>query len=99
MLRNLDDLLDAVKTRHGIKSDYKLAKLTGKTNNTIANYRHGRSRPDDNTLTEFANMAGIEGAQVEMLALRFHMDRLTSEASRDLWNGILHRLNYEKYCN
>ena len=96
MLRSLDDLLDAVKVKNGIKSDYKLAKFTGKTINTIANYRHGRSRPDDTTLTQFARMADIEGAQVEMLALRFHMDRMNTDDSRRLWEGIAHRLNYEK---
>lgn len=96
MLRSLDDLLDAVKVKNGIKSDYKLAKFTGKTNNTIANYRHGRSQPDDTTLTQLARMADIEGAQVEMLALRFHMNRMTTDDSRRLWAGIAHRLNYEK---
>lgn len=91
-METIDDLLNAVKQKHGIKSDYKLAAFTGKTQNTIANYRHGRSRPDDKTLSEFADLADIPKSQIELMAVRFQVERSANSATRELWAGIAKRL-------
>lgn len=88
----IDQLLDAVKAKNGIKSDYKLAFFTGKTQNTIANYRHGRSRPDDKTLSELAALADIPKSEIQLMAVRFQVERAANDDSRELWSGIAARL-------
>lgn len=91
-METVDDLLDAVKQKHGIKSDYKLAAFTGKTVNTIANYRHGRSRPDDATLFQLAQLAEVKPDEMYILAARFQADRAANDDMRGLWLGIAKRL-------
>lgn len=91
-MQTVDDLLDQVKAKLGITSDYKLAQHLKMTQHTIANYRHGRSRPDDVTLTRLAEIAGIQPAEVELLAVRLQAERVTNEEARKLWERIAQRL-------
>lgn len=91
-MQNVDDLLDEVKWKHGIKSDYKLAHFLKMTPNTIANYRHGRSRPDDKTLLKLADLAGLDQYHVDVLAVQLHAERTTDATAKEFWNRIVVRL-------
>ena len=91
-MHTVDSLLDAVKARHGITSDYKLARFIGKTQNTVANYRHGRSSPGDKTLSQLARLAEIPTEQVELLAVELHIARAQNFYTESIWKGISARL-------
>lgn len=92
VMETVDQLLDAVKQKHGIKSDYKLAAFTGKTTKTIANYRHARSRPDDATLSELAALADVPQTEIHLMAVNFQADRAANDESRELWKSLAKRL-------
>ncbi len=91
-MQTVDTLLDAVKSANGIKSDYKLAQFLEVTQHTIANYRHGRSRPDDKTLERLAQLGGIDLAEVDVLAAKLQAERTQSEEAKRLWLRIANRL-------
>lgn len=91
-MENIDQLLDAAKQKNNIKSDYKFAPFIGKTTKTLANYRHGRSRPDDKTLCELASLADVPQTEIELMAVQFQAERATTEESRKLWESLAKRL-------
>lgn len=43
----LNSLLDAARSASGIQSDYRLARVIGASDNTVYNWRHGISSPDE----------------------------------------------------
>ena len=57
MLTTLD-LLDAAKLAQGIRSEYRLARVLGVSDNGLYNYRHGRT-PDDERALRLAVLAGL----------------------------------------
>lgn len=57
MLSTLD-LLDAAKLAQGIRSEYRLARVLGVSDNGLYNYRHGRT-PDDERALRLAVLAGL----------------------------------------
>lgn len=57
MLTTLD-LLDAAKLAQGIRSEYRLARVLGVSDNGLYNYRHGRT-PDDERALRLAMLAGL----------------------------------------
>ena len=91
-MQTVDGLLDAVKRRHAISSDYKLAQFLKMTQHTIANYRHGRSRPDDKTLARLAELGDINPAEIDLLAAQLQAERATNEHAKQLWLRIAGRL-------
>lgn len=88
----VNTLLDEVKWVHNIKSDYKLAQFLEMTQNTIANYRHERSRPDDKTLLKLAALAKLDQSDIDVLAVQLHAARTNDEATKEFWNRIVTRL-------
>ncbi len=91
-MQTVDGLIDAVKSRHGLSSDYKLAKFLKMTPNTIANYRHGRSRPDDKTLARLADLGNIDPMEIDLLAAQLQAERATNDDAKLLWQRIAMRL-------
>lgn len=91
-MRTVNELLDQVKANSGIQSDYRLAKTLNLTLNTMSNYRHGRSRPDDLVLSKLAELGGIPPEQVELLAVTLQIERATTDEARALWQRIASRL-------
>lgn len=71
-------LLDAAKRSQGITSDYRLARTFGVTDNTLYNYRHGRT-PDDERALKLAHMAGLHPAFV---LVSLAAERAKDDASR-----------------
>lgn len=91
-MRTVNDFLDQVKANSGIQSDYKLAQVMNVTQNTISNYRHGRSRPDDLVLSKLAQLGNIPEQDVELLAVTLQAERAVTDEARALWYGIAKRL-------
>lgn len=91
-MRTVNELLDQVKANSGIQSDYRLAKTLNVSLNTMSNYRHGRSRPDDLVLSKLAELGGIPADQVELLAVTLQAERATTDEARALWQRIASRL-------
>ena len=57
-MRTVNEVLDAVKARNGITSDYKLAMFLGIGDGNLRNYRHGRSLPDEKACERIAAALG-----------------------------------------
>lgn len=91
-MRTVNELLDKVKANSGIQSDYRLAKTLNLSLNTMSNYRHGRSRPDDLVLSKLAELGGIPADEVELLAVTLQADRAATAEAREMWQRIAARL-------
>jgi len=58
------DFLDAVKKRHGLTSDYQLAKLLRWNTQRISMYRHTPRELDDDACVQIAEALGVPPAYV-----------------------------------
>jgi hypothetical protein len=58
------EFLDAVKTRHGLTSDYQLSKHLDCTHSAISNYRMKKNFLDDSIACKVADDLGLESAYV-----------------------------------
>ena len=88
-MREIDRLLDNIKTREGLRSDYKLALFLQIPESTIASYRHGRSLPDERACQKLGAALGEDG---DVLAARMYADRSRNDESRAIWTRIADRL-------
>lgn len=88
-MRNIDQLLDAIKARHSITSDYKLAAYLGLGDANIRNYRHGRSLPDARTCERLAEALGED--PLPLIAEMESQRSGTGEAAR-IWRQMAERL-------
>ncbi|GKT19540.1 hypothetical protein AVHY2522_22850 [Acidovorax sp. SUPP2522] len=90
-MRNFDinEVLDLIKNRQGLKSDYKLGLYLGITNGSVRNFRHGRSLPDERICKLLAAAAGIDPL---ILAAQVQAQRSKTEEARSLWEQIAERL-------
>lgn len=66
------EYLDAIKARHGIASDYKLAQFMGWSHVRISQWRAGRSGFNTDACLEVADALGISPAKVlaDMAAMK-----------------------------
>lgn len=55
---NIDELCDAVKRKHNLKSDRKLSLALGLSASVVNMWRTKRSWPSDETIIQLAEMAG-----------------------------------------
>lgn len=78
-------LLDAVKTRHSLPSDYALAKFLGIRQQTISGYRQKGISMDDEIALLVADKLKIDGAAV--LAW-MHAERAKSAAARKAFERL-----------
>ncbi len=88
-MKTVDELLDGVKSRRSIPSDYKLAAYLGVVPGAVKHWRHGRSLPD-------ARVAARIAAELELdpgvLVAELEAQRAQSEETRALWAQIAARL-------
>jgi transcriptional regulator with XRE-family HTH domain len=83
------ELLEAAKARQGISSDYRLAQILGVGRTAIANYRAGRSSPDDAVCIKLAELTGHDAG---IVAVWMQAERSRDQSSRSMWEGIAARL-------
>jgi transcriptional regulator with XRE-family HTH domain len=88
-MKTISELLDLIKEKHGLKSDYKLALYMGIGGGNIANYRHGRSLPDENACEKIAAALGMDP---DVLIAEMNATRAKSPEIRATWARIAHRL-------
>jgi hypothetical protein len=82
-------VLDSIKERHGLKSDYKLSLFLGIADGSIRNFRHGRTLPDERICQILAEAAGIDPL---ILAAQVQAQRSKTAEARSLWEAIAARL-------
>ena len=88
-MRTINDALDAVKARHQLTSDYKLAMFLGIGSSNIGNYRHGRSLPDERMCARIAEALGEDPA---LLIVEMQAQRAASTETAKLWERIADKL-------
>jgi transcriptional regulator with XRE-family HTH domain len=84
-MQTTNEFLDAVKQRHGVTSDYALAKLLGVRHTTISNYRTMRSRLDDQMAIKVARLLDMPPEAVMVAA---HGERAKLPEERELWEKL-----------
>lgn len=84
-----DQLLDAAKTAAGITSDYRLARTIPVSDNTLYNWRHGLTSPDEERSARLAEMAGLDvGYVLTCMAAA----RAKDEGLKSAWATLAKRL-------
>lgn len=89
---NVDELLDALKVKWEIDTDYQLAKRFEVAVQVINNYRRHKSVPDDLTAMRMARELGL--SEQAMLAL-MHSERARkgkNPALADTWGDMARKL-------
>lgn len=64
MPKGTQELLDLLKQRHRLNSDYQVAKLLGIPTSQMSNYRSGRRGFDDAMALRVAQLLGVEAGLV-----------------------------------
>lgn len=82
-------LLDAAKTASGITSDYRLARTIPVSDNTLYNWRHGHTSPDDERAARLAEMAGLD---VGYVLACMAAERAKDGGLKAAWAGLAKRL-------
>lgn len=82
-------LLDAIKAKHNIPSDYKLAMYLEVSQGTVQNWRHGRSLPDQKAVTRIALELGLDP---DVLLLQVESQRAATDYAKAAWLRIAQRL-------
>lgn len=82
-------LLDAVKVRHGLGSDYAAASLLGLTRSQVSRYRSGKDYFGDEVALRVAALLGEDAAAV---LADVHAERAKDEGTRAVWRGLAARL-------
>ena len=86
---NTCDFLNAVKARHGIESDYQLAKKLGFTPQMVSRYRVGKDQLSDSAAIKVANLLEIDPA---IVLASVHAERAKAPEEKAAWTTILERL-------
>jgi predicted transcriptional regulator len=87
---NTLELLDAVKVRRGITSDYALAKVLGVTQAAVSGYRTGRSRIDDDVALTVAEILHLNPMHVIAAA---NAERAKTPEQRARWTGLMEKFS------
>lgn len=85
---NTIDLLEAVKVKRGISSDYALAKVLGVTQAATSSYRTGNSKISDDVALTVAEVLKLNPLAVIALA---NAERAKTEEQKAKWLAIAER--------
>lgn len=86
---NTIDLLDAAKQRAGITSEYRLCRTVGASDQTLRNWRLGRSVPDEKHAAALAELAGLD---VGYVLASMAAERAKDDTLRAAWANLARRL-------
>lgn len=84
-MKKTTELLDDIKSKHGLSSDYALAKFAGISKQAISNYRARKSFLDDEMAEKVARLLELSPAYVIACA---HAERAKSDPQRRIWESI-----------
>lgn len=85
----LDYVLETIKERHNLKSDYQVCKMIDTSTSLMSGWRAGRSHPDEKYCQRLAEAAGIDPL---VLAASMQAQRSKTEEARSLWMMVAERL-------
>lgn len=88
-MKTVNQLLDAIKEKHRLPSDYKLAMYLGVVPGSVKNWRHGRSLPESKVVERIAQELGLDA---DVLLLEVESQRAASDFAKAAWLRIAQRL-------
>lgn len=83
---NVTEYLDAARARLNPATDYELARELGIEPSAISNYRHGRSKPDNDTMIGLAEILELDALH---LIAEINCERAKKERERKFWKNLL----------
>lgn len=83
------ELLDAVKARHNVPSDYALAKKLEVTQQEVSKYRTGKATLGDSTAIRLAQLLEIDPG---IVLLTVHAERAKKDDEKAAWTAIIEKL-------
>jgi predicted transcriptional regulator len=87
---NTIELLDAVKARREITSDYALAKVLGITQQAVSSYRAGNSAISDDVALTVAEILQIHPLQVIAAA---NAERAKTPEQKERWMNLMEKFS------
>jgi hypothetical protein len=90
-MRELDisKVLDRAKEKQGVQSDYALCKISGFSPQLVANWRHGRSLPDEKSCVRIGQLAQVNPY---VLIAECNAARAQDETQKTIWETIARKL-------
>lgn len=85
----VSQVLDRIKEKHQLKSDYALAKQTGISEQVLAHWRRGRSYPDECSCVRLAQHVDLD---VDVFIAACNAARSRDPVAREAWERIAQRL-------
>lgn len=86
MSNTTNAVLDRIARRHGLRSDYAIAKAFGCRQTRISSYRHGKSQMDDRVAVEAAKLSGDDPVR---LIAELHAEREDDPALKEVWQRVV----------
>ena len=87
---SIAEFLDSVKARASIDSDYRLAKVIGKTHQAISSYRAGKTLPNESVIEQ---LCALSGDDPDYIAAQIQAARSQDGPARVMWSRIAARLS------
>lgn len=84
---SIQQLLDAVKARHGLSSDYALAKFLEVSKSAVSNWSAGVSSPDDMMALRIADELDLDPAYTLALV---HANRNKYGNAQHVWADLFY---------
>lgn len=82
-------VLELIKDRHSLKSDYQVCKLLDLSTALVSGWRSGRTHPDERMCQKLAEAAGIDPL---VLTAAMQAQRSKTAEARSMWEQIAERL-------
>lgn len=83
------ELIDAVRERHHLPSDYAAAALLGLTRSQLSRYRNGKDFLGDEQAAKVAELLEMDAGYVVACV---HAERAKTPSVRVLWEGVAKKL-------
>jgi hypothetical protein len=87
---SIADLLERAKARANIESDYRLAKVIGKSHQVISAYRVGKSLPEESVIQQ---ICALSGDDPDVIAAQIQAARSKSPEAKNLWLRVAARMS------
>lgn len=88
-MKSTIEFLDAVKTAHGLTSDYQLSKFLGVTHQSVSLSMAGKTFLGDETAIKVADALKIDPA---IVLAAVHFERAKKAQEKEVWKGIFEKL-------
>lgn len=86
---NTNEIIDAIKARYNLPSDYAVHKLLGVTHQQIGNYRKGKCLMGDEAALKAADLLDLPA---DYLLACLHAERSNDQDVQRVWFGLADKL-------